>query len=162
LAPGVSHGQDRPPERDSVERRAVMAILAQATTQELQDGLAALGVVPHTQLRAPEIGLVMVRGRTGGDGAPFNLGEATVTRAAVRLGSGEIGFGYVLGRDRERARLAALSDALWQSEGHRAAIDRHVLAPVRARTAAEQERARAQTAATRVEFFTLVRGEDTA
>ncbi len=63
-----------------------------------------------------EDGLVMVRGRIGGDGAPFNLGEATVTRAAVRLASGEVGFGYVLGRDREKARLIALCDALLQSD----------------------------------------------
>ncbi|WP_164159261.1 phosphonate C-P lyase system protein PhnG, partial [Stenotrophomonas maltophilia] len=74
-------------------------------------------------LRAPEIGLVMVRGRIGGDGAPFNLGEATVTRAAVALPSGEVGFGHVLGRDGEKARLAALADALWQNEAHRAAVD---------------------------------------
>ena len=54
----------------------------------------------HEDLREPENGLVMVRGRIGGDGAPFNLGEATVSRAAVRLSTGEVGFGYTLGRDR--------------------------------------------------------------
>ena len=62
----------------------------------------------------------MVRGRIGGDGAPFNVGEATVTRAAVRLASGEIGFGYVLGRDHEKARLIALCDALLQTDRYRA------------------------------------------
>jgi alpha-D-ribose 1-methylphosphonate 5-triphosphate synthase subunit PhnG len=102
----------------------------------------------------------MVRGRIGGDGQPFNVGEATVTRAAVRLASGEVGFSYLLGRDRERARLAAICDALWQNEAKRAAVERHVLAPIRARAEAEGARQRAQTAATRVDFFTLVRGED--
>ncbi len=63
----------------------------------------------------------MLRGRIGGDGAPFNVGEATVTRAAVQLASGETGFGYVLGRDREKARLVALCDALWQIEAKRQA-----------------------------------------
>ena len=57
----------------------------------------------YVELRAAESGLVMVRGRIGGDGAPFNLGEATVTRATVRLASGEVGFAYVLGRDRDLA-----------------------------------------------------------
>ena len=57
----------------------------------------------------------MVRGRVGGDGAPFNLGEATVSRAAVRLSTGEVGFGYTLGRDGEKAQLIALCDALVQS-----------------------------------------------
>ena len=69
----------------------------------------------HEDLREPENGLVMVRGRIGGDGAPFNLGEATVSRAAVRLATGEVGFGYTLGRDRQKARMIALCDALIQS-----------------------------------------------
>ncbi len=69
----------------------------------------------HENLREPENGLVMVRGRIGGDGAPFNLGEATVSRAAVRIASGEVGFGYTLGRDAEKARMIALCDAMVQS-----------------------------------------------
>ena len=70
----------------------------------------------HEDLREAENGLVMVRGRIGGDGAAFNLGETTVTRAAVRLATGEVGFGYTLGRDREKARMIALCDALVQSD----------------------------------------------
>ena len=70
----------------------------------------------HEDLREPENGLVMVRGRVGGDGAPFNLGEATVSRAAVRLSTGEVGFGYTLGRDRQKAKLIALCDAMVQSD----------------------------------------------
>ena len=65
----------------------------------------------------------MVRGRIGGDGAAFNLGEATVSRAAVRLASGEVGFGYALGRDRDKARLIALCDALAQSEEYSAVLE---------------------------------------
>ena len=80
----------------------------------------------------PENGLVMVRGRIGGDGAPFNLGEATVSRAAVRLSTGEIGFGYVLGRDREKARMIALCDAMVQSNEFADAVEAKVLAPLRA------------------------------
>jgi alpha-D-ribose 1-methylphosphonate 5-triphosphate synthase subunit PhnG len=102
----------------------------------------------------------MVRGRIGGDGAPFNLGEATVTRAAVRMESGEVGFSYLLGRDHPKARLAAVCDALWQSARSRDAIERHVLAPIRMRLEAERTQKREQAAATRVDFFTLVRGED--
>jgi alpha-D-ribose 1-methylphosphonate 5-triphosphate synthase subunit PhnG len=140
-----------------------MAILAEATAAELARGLAACGPCPeHTALRAPETGLVMVRGRIGGDGAPFNLGEATVTRSAVQLTSGEIGHAYVLGRDAGKAQLAALCDALWQTGTHCDAIEGQVLAPVRDRVQREQAEARARTAATRVDFFTLVRGEDGA
>ena len=154
--------QDRAADKGGVaERRAAMAVLAQAQIGELREGLAAFGgIVGHTEPRPPEIGLVMVRGRIGGDGAPFNLGEATVTRAVVRIASGEIGFSYALGRDREKGRLAALCDALWQNPDHRQRLERQVLAPVRARLAAEHKEGRERTAATRVEFFTLVRGED--
>jgi alpha-D-ribose 1-methylphosphonate 5-triphosphate synthase subunit PhnG len=142
-------------------RKAVMATLAQAQADELARGLAAIGKPPaFVELRPAETGLVMVRGRIGGDGAPFNVGEATVTRAAVRLVSGETGFAYRLGRDQETTRLAALCDALWQTTDHSDAIEAHVLAPVRARIECERARTRAETGATRVDFFTLVRGED--
>src|SRR5262245_376732 len=138
-----------------------MAALAEAEPRELAGGLRQLGPQPaHHELRAPEIGLVMVRGRIGGDGAPFNLGEATVTRASVQIASGEIGFAYVFGRDREKARLAALCDALWQSEVYRGAVERHILTPIRERRELDRAHQRAQTAATRAEFFTMVRGED--
>jgi alpha-D-ribose 1-methylphosphonate 5-triphosphate synthase subunit PhnG len=146
---------------DRAGRRAALAVLAQAAAEEIAAGLAALGPTPaHDEVRPAETGLVMVRGRIGGDGAPFNLGEATVTRCAVQLASGEIGFGYVLGRDRDKARLAALCDALWQSAEHRAAIEGTVLTPLRARQAERLARARAETAATKVDFFTLVRGDN--
>ena len=100
----------------------------------------------------------MLRGRMGGDGRPFNLGEATVTRAAVVLPDGRTGFAWQLGRDREKARAAAVIDALWQGE-ERAAIE-GALAPIRARIAETESRAARRTAATRVNFFTMVRGED--
>jgi len=152
---------DENPHPDRPGRRAAMAVLAEAGTDEIAAGLAALGPAPkHAEVRPAETGLVMVRGRIGGDGAPFNLGEATVTRCAVQLASGEIGFGYVLGRDRDKARLAALADALWQSEKYQKAVERDVLAPLRARHQERLARTREETAATKVDFFTLVRGDN--
>jgi alpha-D-ribose 1-methylphosphonate 5-triphosphate synthase subunit PhnG len=145
------------------ERKAAMAILAEASATELANGLAQLGTLPeHADLREPENGLVMLRGRIGGDGAPFNLGEATVTRAAVQLATGEIGYSYALGRDARKARLAALCDALGQSDLHRAAIEQHVLGPIRDRLHGARTETRERTAATKVDFFTLVRGENAA
>jgi alpha-D-ribose 1-methylphosphonate 5-triphosphate synthase subunit PhnG len=137
-----------------------MATLADAQTSEIAARVATLGPSDYVELRPVETGLVMLQGRIGGDGAPFNFGEATVTRAAVRIPSGEIGFSYVLGRDRDKARLAALCDALWQNETTREALEREVLAPIRARLEAERTRRRREIAASRVDFFTLVRGED--
>lgn len=135
-----------------------MATVARATVGELA-ALDAMAGDRAEVLRAPEIGLVMVRGRIGGDGAPFNLGEATVTRAAVALPDGVIGFGHVLGRDKDRARLSALADALWQAPATRDAVEA-LLAPVRARIAAETTLKRERAAATRVDFFTMVRGDN--
>src|SRR6185503_8594621 len=90
--------------RDSkqAQRKAAMTVLAHSDTADIGRRLEAIAIPPHENLRTPENGLVMVRGRIGGDGAPFNLGEATVSRAAVRLATGEVGFGYTLGRDREK------------------------------------------------------------
>ena len=102
--------------------------------------LARSRVPAHEDLRAPENGLVMLRGRIGGDGAPFNLGEATVSRAAVRLASGEIGFGYTLGRDGAKARMIALCDALVQSEQFADAVEAKVIAPLRAAMVAKRDR----------------------
>ena len=155
-------GQDHIFEKTDIEqRRAAMAVLARATSSEIESQITShFADIDGTDLRPPEIGLVMLRGRIGGDGSPFNVGEATVTRAAVKLPSGEVGFAYVLGRDEKKARLAALCDALWQKRSHD--VERHVLAPLRNAQQKRRDLERAQTAATRVDFFTLVRGEDEA
>jgi alpha-D-ribose 1-methylphosphonate 5-triphosphate synthase subunit PhnG len=112
----------------------------------------------HRIVRGPETGLVMVRGRTGGAGAPFNLGEATVTRTTVRLDSGEIGHSYALGRDGEKSVHAALFHALWQREAGR--VETEVLAPIRRDLAEKDAQQKRETAATKVDFFTMVRGDD--
>lgn len=147
------------PDRETGARKAALALLTAATRAELELSLSRLTPPPVVRdLRKPEIGLVMVRGRIGGGGAPFNLGEATVTRAAVEI-DGVAGHGHVLGRDKARARLVAVFDALWQASTTRLFVERGVLAEVRARVEAEDALARARTAATRVDFFTMVRGE---
>ena len=140
-------------------RRAAMAVLAHSDATEIASRLEAMAVPVYENLREPENGLVMVRGRIGGDGAPFNLGEATVSRAAVRLSTGELGFGYTLGRDRQKARMIALCDALVQSDEFADAVESRVIAPLRTRMISERNRTAAETAATRVDFYTLVRGE---
>ncbi len=96
----------------------------------------------------------------GGGGAPFNCGEATVTRATVRLDSGEVGHAYALGRDREKVRVAAIIDAQWQAPQTRALVESALLAPLRQELDGERQRRREETEATKVDFFTLVRGED--
>jgi alpha-D-ribose 1-methylphosphonate 5-triphosphate synthase subunit PhnG len=143
----------------AARRKAAMTVLAHSDAAAIAERLGAIQLPAHEALREPENGLVMVRGRIGGDGAPFNLGEATVSRAAVRLASGEIGFGYTLGRDFEKARMIALCDALVQSRELADAVETNVLAPLRSAMLAGRERRSAEAAATRVDFYTMVRGE---
>ena len=140
-------------------RRGWQAVLAQADTAALEAAWAALPDRPTVErLRPAECGLAMVRGRMGGTGRRFNLGEMTVSRCSVRIPGGAVGHGYVAGRDRRKAELVAAFDALLQDEARRPALARDVLGPLaaaRAEAVAAQGR---RTAATRVEFFTLVRG----
>jgi len=142
-------------------RQAWMGTLARAAPARLAALWSALGDSPaHAVLRAPESGTAMVRGRAGATGAPFNIGEMTVTRCAVRLsGCGTVGHAYVQGRDRDHARIAALVDALMQTDAA-PRLRAGVIDPLAtAETAARQARAE-KAAATRVEFMTLARGED--
>lgn len=147
----------------SSARRTVMAALSSAELTELSGPIERNWPrLEIRDLRAPEIGLVMLRGRIGGDGAPFNLGEATVTRAVVELPGGFRGYGQRLGRQPVAARLAAVIDALWQDDTERAQIEREIVAPIRRRLAIKTLRTKSETAATKVDFFTLVRGDPDA
>lgn len=149
------------PDAATAARQRWMALLARAGLDELETAWRSLQEQPcYAFLRRPETGLVMLRGRAGGSGHPFNVGEMTVTRCAVRLADGACGHGYVAGRSPRRAELAALFDALMQDAGRRAALEERLTGPVERRLAEERRHKAAKTAATRVDFFTLVRGED--
>ena len=141
-------------------RQNMMAVLAEGTAEEIARQLGEFGPLPlHEEIRKAESGLIMLRGRVGGDGAPFSLGEATVSRSAVHLATGEIGYGYVLGRDHDKARLIALCDALMQRGESRERVEQVVVAPIARRLRAARQIEAERTEATKVEFFTLVRGE---
>lgn len=154
----ISRTDDQP---SQAQRQRLMKLCAHATLSELQACASTLGGLPAFELiRPPETGLVMLRGRIGGDGAAFNAGEATVTRAVVRLASGQIGFSYLLGRSPEKAKLAAVFDAIGQQPAGFPHIESALVAIVAARIDRDRAQRQTETAATRVQFFTLVRGED--
>jgi alpha-D-ribose 1-methylphosphonate 5-triphosphate synthase subunit PhnG len=102
----------------------------------------------------------MVRARAGGTGTKFNLGEMTVTRCSVTLPDGAVGHAYVGGRRRRHAELAAILDALMQQPAHRSTIEAEVIAPLARAQAARRRTVTARSAPTRVQFFTMVRGDD--
>lgn len=150
-------GPDLPKEA----RQRAAALLARAEPDELKAAFDGLTQEPQVKpVRGPETGMVMVRGRIGGGGAPFNLGEATVTRATVMLASGIAGHAHALGTDKEKVRLAAIFDALHQDVACRSYVEEMLLAPIEARLVAQDRQKAEEAAATRVDFFTMVRGED--
>jgi alpha-D-ribose 1-methylphosphonate 5-triphosphate synthase subunit PhnG len=138
------------------ERRNWMGVLARAGAAGITARLdAAPPLPPHTRLRGPEIGLTMLRGCAGGDGAPFNLGEMTVTRCAVRLEDGTVGHAYLAGRDLRGAELAAVLDAALQDPTRRLALLETVVAPLAAAQAEARSETARKAAATRVRFLTM-------
>ena len=130
-----------------------MSVLARADADELGDRLGVLP--PYRVLRGPEAGLVMVRGRTGGGGAPFNLGEMTATRCTVRTEAGFVGHAYVAGRNERQAELAALADALLQDPLRQTALLEDVIEELAAVQQARRDAVAAKAAATRVQFFAM-------
>ena len=157
---GMAMSQDETSVDETETRQEWMAILAKASTEDLEKAWAAIRDRPGFRfLRSPETGLVMVRARAGGTGMRFNLGEATVTRCTVQIDSGSTGTAYVMGRNGHHAELAALFDALLQDPDRRSSLIEQVVHPLRS-TLREKKVASARKAATtRVEFFTLVRGD---
>lgn len=142
-------------------RRGRMAVLAHADGKRLRSLWTGLSLDPAFEMiRGPETGLATVRGRISGDGAPFNFGDVTVTRASVRLADGAVGHAYRLGRDQDAARLCAVIDALTQDDQVACSIDAALVQPLRQAQQDRDTRRQAETAATKVDFFTLVRGED--
>lgn len=134
-------------------------MLARANRAELEAYIAALRPLPvHETVRPAEAGMVMLRARVGGTGDAFNLGEASLVRCAIRVGRA-LGVGYALGRDKRKAELIALLDALLQDEEHTAKLMQDVVEPLARRQQAERDAQSSAAATSKVDFFTMVRGE---
>lgn len=139
-------------------RQRWLSLLAKAPAKRLYALWDQLGPVPaYSLLRRPEIGLVMVKGRISGGGDPFCAGEMTVTRAAVRLDSGEIGFGYVGGRHPRQAEIVAAIDALGQRDDWRQPLEQKIVAPLAHEADERRQLTQSRAAATKVDFFTVAR-----
>lgn len=143
-------------------RRRWMSILARAERAGLEEVWEGLTDKPvFSLLRRPETGLAMLQGRAGGDGQRFRFGEMTVTRCTVRMPSGAgavVGHAYVRGRDKRHAELAARFDAMLQVQVYSASIMRDVIEPLALGQAARRAVVARKAAATKVDFFTMVRG----
>ncbi|RWJ43149.1 phosphonate C-P lyase system protein PhnG [Mesorhizobium sp.] len=152
--------QEVTPSNSSTERSTWMGVLSRSDRDHLTSLVKDVTNVPFVWLRKPQVGLVMVRGRAGGTGAAFNLGEMTVTRCALQLEDGTVGQGYVQGRDKRHAKCAALVDALLQQESEYKRLLASVIEPLKERQAERKLEQSRKAAATKVDFFTMVRGGD--
>ncbi len=154
-------GVAAPEQAARAARAAWLRVLALAAPDALAQAVDRLGALPsYRLLRKPESGMAMVRGRAGGTGAQFNLGEVSVTRCAVTLEPGVVGVGYVQGRTHAHAERIAMLDALLQLPEWHARVQAEVVAPLAQARTAQGEHQAAVAAQTKVEFFTMVRGED--
>ncbi|OYV40179.1 MAG: phosphonate C-P lyase system protein PhnG [Rhodospirillales bacterium 20-64-7] len=144
------------PHESEQSRKTWLGVLARATAAAIAQHLADAPLLPaYTVLRAPETGMAMVRGRIGGNGAAFNLGEMTIVRCSIYDAAGRIGHGYAAGRDLIQVELIARLDAVLQDKALFPAYYQAVIAPLAAVQAAARTATQAQATATEVKFFTL-------
>lgn len=147
------------------QRQFWISTLAKASLEHLEHQIGLLGDLPsYDFLRSPEIGLAMVQGRSGGTGQPFYLGEMTLTRCVVRLSAADeagaiAGYGYIAGRSHRHAELAAVCDALLQHPDWFDTVLSTVIEPLKSAAQQRQEQQERQVESTRVNFFTMVRGQ---
>jgi alpha-D-ribose 1-methylphosphonate 5-triphosphate synthase subunit PhnG len=145
---------------NNTARQRWMGILARATGDEISGLLAGVEPQPSYELiKRPETGTLMLEGRAGGAGQRFNMGEATMTRCVIRLPDGTMGFSYALGRDRKKAEHSAVLDALLQSATPEAEVLHAGIDAMARKQAEARHMASRKAAATKVNFFTLVRGD---
>ena len=151
------------PADDVAARQRWMRALAMAGPAVLDAAWQGWTPKPAVQaIRGPEAGLVMVRARIDGGGGRFNLGEATVTRATMRLHGAPltadaVGTSYVLGTDLEHARLAAIFDGLLTDAGQRERVLAEVIRPLEEALASRDGIRLAEARSTLVDFFTVAR-----
>ena len=146
---------DSLPSSSLTARRHWMGVLARADVEMVAPLTKAVSLPSYERIRGPEIGLVMLRGRAGGDGAAFNFGEMTTTRCSVRTAAGMVGHAYVKGRNSRLAELAAVLDALLQDDRHRAIVMAQVIAPLEEAQREKAARVARRAAATRVDFLAM-------
>ncbi|WP_417410071.1 phosphonate C-P lyase system protein PhnG [Hoeflea sp.] len=153
--------QDEAVNKGVADRQRRLSVLAKASGKELLSCWKQTGLDPSVELlRGPESGLVALQGRAGGTGQPFHVGEMSATRVTVRIGSGQVGHAMIRGRDARKAQLVAVIDALAQDPAQAEMIERVIVAPLELLASEADAKLRDETSATRVNFFTMVRGED--
>ncbi|WP_264289091.1 phosphonate C-P lyase system protein PhnG [Duffyella gerundensis] len=145
----------------STPRQHWISTLAHSQPAELAARWQLLQLQPDYQLIRPaEIGLTRLQARMGGSGNRFIAGDVTVTRAVVQLSNGTCGYSYVIGRDKAHAERCALIDALLQQPEHAPLLQENLIQPLLAAQQARRDKRAREIASSKVDFFTLVRGDN--
>ena len=141
------------------KRKSWMSLLATSNQSDLLNLWEQKKIkVNYVWLRTPEIGSIMAQGRMGVTGDKFNIGEVTITRCSLKLNCGTIGHSYVQGRSKKKAEISALCDALMQTKMSKE-INKNIIIPLGKIKKDNKHKILSKAEATKVDFFTLVRGE---
>ena len=141
------------------KRKSWMSLLATSSQSDLLNLWEQKKIkVNYVWLRTPEIGSIMAQGRMGVTGDKFNIGEVTITRCSLKLNCGTIGHSYVQGRSKKKAEISALCDALMQTKMSKE-INKNIIIPLEKIKKDNKHKILSKAEATKVDFFTLVRGE---
>lgn len=144
----------------TLSRQNWLSVLAHSEPTTLATLWSQQNLQPnYTLLRAPQTGLAQVQGRMGATGNAYNIGDVTLTRAVVKLASNEIGVGYIAGRNKDHCLRVALVDALLQHKDFFQVLYDNVIKPLRQQRQQATQQHEAATNQSKVDFFTLVRGE---
>ena len=141
------------------KRKSWMSLLATSNKNDLLNLWEQKKInIRYDWLRTPEIGSIMAQGRMGVTGDKFNIGEVTITRCSLKLNCGTVGHSYVQGRSKKKAEISALCDALMQTEMSNE-INKSIIIPLEKIKKNNKDKILSKAEATKVDFFTLVRGE---
>ncbi|WNN42911.1 phosphonate C-P lyase system protein PhnG [Winslowiella toletana] len=142
-------------------RQHWLSVLAHSQPEQLEQHWLALKLQPDYQvIRPAETGLTRLQARMGATGQRFVLGDMTITRAVVRTADGTCGYSYIAGRDKAHAERCALLDALLQQQEMHQLLQQQLITPLAAARAERQQLRSREIASSRVDFFTLVRGDN--
>ena len=147
--------------KQQTARQHWLSVLAHSSAAELDAHWQPLNLKPEfTLIRPAEIGLTRLQARMGATGKRFVVGDATVTRAVVRLNDGTLGYSYLLGRDKAHAERCALMDALLQQADTAELLQEKMIIPLAASREEQRQLRAREIASSKVDFFTLVRGDN--
>ena len=141
------------------KRKFWMSLLATSNKNDLLNLWKQKKIkISYEWLRQPEIGSIMAHGKMGVTGDKFNIGEVTITRCSLKLDCGTIGHSYVQGRSKKKAEISAICDALLQTKMFKE-VNENIIIPLEKIKKDKRDKILSKAEATKVDFFTLVRGE---